>query len=344
MFKLFFRLVFILETYLSFIKTNKENRMNLEINQQTEFFNLAKFKQSKNSANSLEAKMEELQAKHIESEKLQGQLIKKAVEDAKNLKTTEYKNEAFLDLKTAPKNTVLNVIKEVLNLRGAGDNFKNFENYKTKDTGKYSYIYVGNKAENELTQDDVVIINKTGFRPIVDWEYIEPPEKDSSEFNQRFADLKEYELRSLEDFDQRKPIKEFSFIKKGNLDKSKNSINLVPNTELKASDEAIFYWTKNSVEFRGDKKMPYIQRHQEEYKAEALHHFTRIANKEMVGIYFDKWDSQKVKEALQSMGIDTSKDFFVNGKKFWINEKTGQINWQAEVIKRKDHANSKPDV
>lgn len=319
--------------------------MNLEINQQTEFFNLAKFKQSKNSANSLEAKMEELQAKHIESEKLQGRLIKKAVEDAKNLKTTEHKNEAFLELKAMPKSIMLNIIKDSLNLRGAGDNFKNFENYEIKDAGKYSYIYTGNKAENQLMQDDVVIVSNTGLRPILKGQlYAESPEKDSSEFNQRFADLKEYELRSLEDFDQRKPIKEFSFIEKGNLDKSKNSINLVPNTELKASDEAIFYWTKNSVEFKGDKKMPYIQRHQEEYKAEALHHFTRIANKEMVGIYFDKWDSQKVKEALQSMGIDTSKDFFVNGKKFWINEKTGQINWQAEVIKRKDHANSKPDV
>lgn len=258
---------------------------------------------------------------------------------SKKIASNEQKNEAFLNLKDMPKTILLEIIKESLAIRGLEDKFKNFTNYQLKDKGKYSYVVAGNKAEKDLKEEDVIVAKNLAFRPIAQGQEYFERENSNSLNKQPFADLKEYELRSLEDFDHQAPVKKFSFTgAKGGLDKSKNSLNLTPTTQLKITDELVFYWTENSVEHKNSQQVNFIEKHQNEHKAQALHHFTRIANKEMVGIYFDKWDSQKVVEVLEKVGIDTSKSFYVNGKKFWLNEKSGELNWVPEIIKRKDHS------
>ena len=117
-----------------------------------------------------------------------------------------------------------------------------------------------------------------------------------------------------------------------------NGIGLVPGREVKLPDGTILKWTKNGVDYiprrtgnMGDSAtaLEYASR-----IANTMNRFTRVANGQALGvgniIGITKEKAREISEVLSAMGIDTSRDFYVNGKKFTFDSKSGEFKYDLE--------------
>ena len=117
-----------------------------------------------------------------------------------------------------------------------------------------------------------------------------------------------------------------------------NGIGLVPGREVKLPDGTVLKWTKNGVDYiprrtgnMGDSAtaLEYASR-----IANTMNRFTRVANGQalrvgnIIGITKEK--AREISEVLSAMGIDTSRDFYVNGKKFTFDSKSGEFKYDLE--------------
>lgn len=218
------------------------------------------------------------------------------------------------------------VVEAWLSLRGEKDR-KSFQKYDIKGIGESIYIVAGDKKASEKLVDKNVIIIEEGIGV--------------SAFRYSPEDI----LRGMkgEYEGQRDALqtykKPYAYTLNLGLDKSSNSISVVPDLKFISEDGTIFSWKDAAVKVINSKDADPIEKHQAQMTAKSLNFFTRIANKEMTGWYFNKYDSSRVKKVLQSMGIDLSKDFFVNGKRFWLEDGSGKIEWTYAKVAKENHIN-----
>ncbi len=117
-----------------------------------------------------------------------------------------------------------------------------------------------------------------------------------------------------------------------NVDFSKlpNSLTLIPKRQVTLPDGTVLEWKTNRVIFKSkDDNINYARS-----LANAMDDFTRIANKQRLGlgrvIGISREKTKDVNKVLTAMGIDTSKDFYVNGKKFWYDNESGEFKFEIE--------------
>lgn len=211
------------------------------------------------------------------------------------------------------------------NLNKSGELEVNKLELKSKQSAKIPQLTDG------ISRDDLVNMPNLVSKSIKDGEvvYVEGMGYAASDYATLMAFLNAEKWR---DEENQKP---FSITKNMGLDMLKNSISLVMGVTY-STGASVLDWLSNRVEAKQNGKP--VSKDTKAYKiAQSLNFFTRIANGEMTGVFFDKKDSQRVAEVLKSMGIDLERDFFVNGKKFWFDKKAQKISWNAEVVKKENH-------
>ena len=117
-----------------------------------------------------------------------------------------------------------------------------------------------------------------------------------------------------------------------------NGIGLVPGREVKLPDGTILKWTKNGVDYiprrTGNMRDSATALEYASRIANTMNRFTRVANGQALGvgniIGITKEKAREISEVLSPMGIDTSRDFYVNGKKFTFDSKSGEFKYDLE--------------
>ena len=117
-----------------------------------------------------------------------------------------------------------------------------------------------------------------------------------------------------------------------------NGIGLVPGRMVTLPDGTTLKWTKTGVEY-----IPRRTSNQNESVAaleyaaritSAMNQFTRVANGQALGVGsvvgITKEKTREISTVLRAMGIDTSRDFYVNGKKFTFDSKSGSFKYDLE--------------
>ncbi len=119
----------------------------------------------------------------------------------------------------------------------------------------------------------------------------------------------------------------------GAFEKKPNSLALIPNKIVKLSDGTILEWTKNTVIAKPRDGSPEAENYARKI-AVIMDDFTRVANKQILGLGrytgISKTMTKEIDKVLRSMGVDTSKDFYVNGKKFNFNPDSGEYEYKLE--------------
>lgn len=238
-------------------------------------------------------------------------------------------NMPYDDYKTA----IELVVEAWLSLRGEKDR-KSFQKYDIKGIGESVYIIAGDKKASEKLVDKDVVTLEDGIG-IAKFDKAKS-EKALRDFFKEYYKFKQLNRDLIQDIKTNKP---YTHTLNLGLDKSSNSISFVPDLKFISEDGTIFSWKDAAVKVINSKDADPIEKHQAQMTAKSLNFFTRIANKEMTGWYFNKHDSSRVKKVLQSMGIDLSKDFFVNGKRFWLEDGSGKIEWTYAKIAKENHIN-----
>lgn len=205
---------------------------------------------------------------------------------------------------------------------------KSFQKYEIKGIGESIYIIAGDKKASEKLADKNIIVIEEGIGVS---GFSNSPEDILQGMKGEYAGQRDF-LQTVK--------KPYPYTLKLGLNKSNNSLSLVPDLKFITENGTIFSWKDSAVQVINSKDADIIEKHQAMMIAKSLNFFTRIANKEMTGWYFNKHDSSRVKKFLQSAGIDTSKDFFINGKKFWLEDGTGKIEWTYENVTKENHINS----
>lgn len=118
----------------------------------------------------------------------------------------------------------------------------------------------------------------------------------------------------------------------------KNGLALVPGKTVNLPDGTTLKWTTNGVQFTPRKtNNPNESAFALKYAASIAHTmamFTRVANREaygvgkVVGISREK--TKEISTVLTSLGININNDFYVNGKKFSYDEKSGEFKYTFE--------------
>lgn len=117
-----------------------------------------------------------------------------------------------------------------------------------------------------------------------------------------------------------------------------NGLALVPGKIVNLLDGTVLKWTRNGVDFTPRKtyslnESAIAQREASEL-AFAMNQFTRLANNQALGvgkvIGVTKEKTQAISRVLTAMGIDISRDFYVNGKKFNFDTKSGEFKYTLE--------------
>lgn len=124
-----------------------------------------------------------------------------------------------------------------------------------------------------------------------------------------------------------------------------NGLALVPGTVVNLPDGTILRWTESGVEYiprptnnpnEREKAIKYASS-----IASAMNKFTRIANKQAFGagkvIGITKEKTQSISTVLRAMGIDPSKEFYVNGKKFMFDSASGEFKYDLENPDERKH-------
>lgn len=131
---------------------------------------------------------------------------------------------------------------------------------------------------------------------------------------------------------------EFAIQDDNGYSKMKNSIALVPGETVTLLDGTTLKWTNNGVQF----SIPdWIDINQRSYAtsfasslASSMRQFTRVANRETYGIGrplgITKEETSRIKKVLNAMGINTNEAFYVNGKKFEYDSKSGEFKFDYE--------------
>lgn len=112
-----------------------------------------------------------------------------------------------------------------------------------------------------------------------------------------------------------------------------NSLVLIPGTKIKLSDGTILEWESGRVSFktRGSS----IDEHSRAIGiSTTMDDFTRIANRQLIGLGqptgINKVFTEDVLRVLSAAGIDTSKEFYINGKSFKYDHLDGTIDYELE--------------
>ncbi len=117
------------------------------------------------------------------------------------------------------------------------------------------------------------------------------------------------------------------------FDKLPNSLALVPTKQIMLPDGTILEWSTNRVIFKPRDKTIAAKNYASSL-ADIMDDFTRIANRQILGlgkvIGISKERTKDVDKVLTAMGIDTRKDFYVNGKKFYYDSKSGEFKFKLE--------------
>lgn len=117
-----------------------------------------------------------------------------------------------------------------------------------------------------------------------------------------------------------------------------NGIALVPGKTVNLADGTILKWTRNGVDFiprkTGNLNESAIAYKYASEMAFTMNQFTRVANKEAFGvgkvIGITKEKTNQISKVLNAMGIDTSNEFYVNGKKFMFDTTSGEFKYTFE--------------
>ncbi len=97
-----------------------------------------------------------------------------------------------------------------------------------------------------------------------------------------------------------------------------NAVSLIPNTKIDLGNGTYLQITSNGVTANMQNNNSYDENKIKEANkmAGSLKSFIQYANGQSGSLYFDKDAQSSVASVLSKMGIDTSKDFLVNGEKF----------------------------
>lgn len=113
-----------------------------------------------------------------------------------------------------------------------------------------------------------------------------------------------------------------------------NSLALIPGKIANLPDGTTLRWTTNKVECIPRKANPNESAMAMKYAgslANIMNLFTRIANGQRYGIGrpigITKEETKNINTVLTAMGINTNRDFYVNGKKFTFDRASGQFKY-----------------
>ncbi len=112
-----------------------------------------------------------------------------------------------------------------------------------------------------------------------------------------------------------------------------NSLTFVPEKRITLSDGTILEWETSTVNYKpcsnNESDISQAQK-----LADLLDDFTRLANREVIGIGkcvgISKDKSNDLAVILAGLDIDLSEKFYINGKEFIYDNETGEIKFELE--------------
>lgn len=114
------------------------------------------------------------------------------------------------------------------------------------------------------------------------------------------------------------------------FNKSENSISLVPGVDIDLGNGIVLKITDSKVEMHYDERTITEEKFRKAGQiAAALNKFIRYANGQNGSFGFDSEQRKLVETALKKLGIDTSREFIVNGTAFTT---TGNVNGTLEKV------------
>ena len=112
-----------------------------------------------------------------------------------------------------------------------------------------------------------------------------------------------------------------------------NGLAMVPGTTVSLADGTILKWTRNKVDFIPRNSSATAYKYASSI-ANVMNQFTRVANRQALGVGkvvgITKEATKQIRDVLEAMGIDTSKEFYVNGKKFKFDSESGEFKYTLE--------------